>query len=184
MLGKKPSIQSGGKIQIVVENGIRRAGTQDLETAETLTGVFSTVTLHPSAVSARRENCIWAKKSYSLPAPLAISQVAVPRYRIIPSNPTCDSPVANSVAEIRIVPEDGRELNVSVRITFNGNENQDQRRNMLLWRTIRDLGDQLQQQQSREGGSNRLSINTTLVRPLTQWISQIFFTKLCKNYFN
>jgi uncharacterized protein YwbE len=57
MLGKKPSIQSGGKIQIVVENGIRRAGTQDLETAETLTGVFSTVTLHPSAVSARRENC-------------------------------------------------------------------------------------------------------------------------------
>lgn len=35
---------------------------------------------------------------------------------------------------------------------------------MLLWRTIRDLGDQLQQQQSREGGSNRLSINTSLVR--------------------
>jgi hypothetical protein len=116
---------------------------------------------------ARRENCPASQKKISRNshAPsLAISQVAVPRYRIIPSNPTCDSPVTNSVAEIRIVPEDGRELNVSVRITFNGNENQDQRRNMLLWRTIRDLGDQLQQQQSREGGSNRLSINTSLVR--------------------
>jgi hypothetical protein len=45
-----PTIQSGGKIQIVVENGIRRAGTLDLEVAEPLTGVFATVTLHPAAV--------------------------------------------------------------------------------------------------------------------------------------
>jgi len=37
---------------------------------------------------------------------------------------------------------------------------------MLLWRTIRDLGDQLKMQQLREGGSNRLSINTSLVKKL------------------
>ncbi|XP_059475922.1 uncharacterized protein LOC132196962 isoform X2 [Neocloeon triangulifer] len=140
-LGKEPAIQSGGKVQIVVENGIRRAGSLDADVAETLTGVFATVTLHPSAV-------------------------AVPRYRIIPSNPTCDAPAgASSVAEIRVVPEDGRELNASLRISFNGNESQNQRRNLYLWNTIRNIGDQLLQQHRREGGSNRISINTSLLVP-------------------
>ncbi|CAB3376794.1 Hypothetical predicted protein [Cloeon dipterum] len=144
-LGKKPTIQSGGKVQIVVENGIRRAGTVDADTAQTLTGVFASVTLHPAAV-------------------------AVPRYRIIPSNPTCDTPGAsNSVAEIRIVPEDGRELNASMRVSFNkGNDIQHQRRNLFLWRTIREMGDQLVRQQ-KEGSSNRLVINSSLLVPNVEY---------------